>query len=66
VLTAVHTLVVGPRQLALNEQMDADPTQVASLRRISIGISVTSLLASVLAIFMGAVLSNHSYSFEPD
>ncbi len=65
-LTAVHTFVVGPRQLALNEQMDADPTQVARLRRVSIAISVTSLLASVLAIFMGALLANHTYSFEPD
>lgn len=65
-LTAVHTFVVGPRQLELNEQMEADPSQVANLRRISIGVSVTSLLASVLAIFMGAVLANHSYSFEPD
>jgi uncharacterized membrane protein len=66
VLTAVHTFVVGPRQLALNEQMDADPTQVARLRRVSIAISVTSLLASIFAIFMGALLANHSYSFEPD
>jgi uncharacterized membrane protein len=65
-LTAVHSFVVGPRQLALNEEMDADPTQVAQLRRVSIAISVTSLLASVLAIFMGALLANHSYSFEPD
>jgi len=65
-LTAVHTLVVGPRQLALNEQMNADPTQVARLRRVSIAISVTSLIASVLAIFMGALLANHTYSFEPD
>jgi uncharacterized membrane protein len=65
-LTAVHSFIVGPRQLALNEQMEADPTEVARLRRISIGISVTSLLASVLAIFMGAVLANHSYSFQPD
>ncbi len=65
-LTAVHTLVVGPRQLALNEQMNADPTQVARLRRVSIAISVTSLIASVLAIFMGALLANHTYSFEPE
>src|SRR5688572_30437188 len=66
VLTAVHTFVVGPRQLALNEQMDADPTQVARLRRVSIAVSVLSLLASVLAIFMGALLADHTYSFEPD
>jgi uncharacterized membrane protein len=65
-LTAVHSFYVGPRQLALNEQMEADPAEVGRLRRISIAISITSLLASVLAIFMGAVLANHSYSFEPD
>jgi uncharacterized membrane protein len=66
VLTAVHTFVVGPRQLALYEQMDADSTQVARLRRVSIAISVTSLLASIFAIFMGALLADHAYSFEPD
>ena len=66
VLTAIHTFIVGPRQLALNEQMESDPEEVGRLRRISIGISIVSLLASILAIFMGAVLANHSYSFEPD
>jgi copper resistance protein D len=66
VLTALHTFVVGPRQLALNEQMDADPTQVARLRRVSIAMSVTSLLASIFAIFMGVLLADHAYSFEPD
>jgi len=65
-LTAVHTFVVGPRQLALAEQMEADPSETARLRRISIIISSFALLASVLAIFMGALLANHSYSFEPD
>jgi uncharacterized membrane protein len=65
-LTAVHTFVVGPRQLALAEQVDADPAETARLRRISIVISSVALLASVLAIFMGALLANHDYSFEPD
>jgi uncharacterized membrane protein len=65
-LTAVHTFVVGPRQLALAEKMEADPSETARLRRISIIISSFALLASVLAIFMGALLANHSYSFEPD
>jgi uncharacterized membrane protein len=65
-LTAVHTFVVGPRQLALAEQMDSDPAEAARLRRISIGISSVALLASVLAIFMGSLLANHEYSFEPD
>jgi len=65
-LTAVHTFVAGPRQLALNEQMEADPEEASRLRRISIGISSVALLASVAAIFMGALLANHEYSFEPD
>jgi uncharacterized membrane protein len=65
-LTAVHTFVVGPRQLALAEQMDADPAETARLRRISIAISSIALLASVLAVFMGALLANHEYSFEPE
>src|SRR3972149_7227350 len=51
VLTAVHTVVVGPRQLALNEQMDADPTQASRLRRLSIVMMAVALLARVLAIF---------------
>jgi uncharacterized membrane protein len=65
-LTAVHTFVVGPRQLSLAEQMDADPAETARLRRISIAISSVALLASVLAVFMGSLLANHGYSFEPD
>jgi uncharacterized membrane protein len=65
-LTAAHTFIVGPRQLALAEQMEADPTETARLRRLSIGISSVALLASVLAIFMGSLLANHEYSFEPD
>ena len=65
-LTAIHTFVIGPRQLALNEQMDADPDQAARMRRLSIVVSGVALLASVLAIYMGAVLSNHDYSLQPD
>ncbi len=65
-LTAVHTFVVGPRQLALNEQMDSDPEQADRLRRISIVVSGLVLLASVLAIYMGSLLANHDYSLQPD
>jgi uncharacterized membrane protein len=64
--TAVHTFIIGPRQLALNEQMDADPTQIDRLRRISIVVSGVALLASILALYMGSVLANHDYSFQPD
>ncbi len=65
-LTAVHTFIVGPRQMALNEQMDADPEQTARLRRISIALSAVALLASIGAVYLGAVLGNHDYSFQPD
>lgn len=64
-LTAAHTFIIGPRQLKLNEQMKADPEQTDRLRRISIVVSGVSLLASILAIYMGAVLANHDYSFQP-
>ena len=65
-LTAMHTFVVGPRQLRLAEQMDADPSQVESLRRASIAISGLALLGSIATIFLAAVLANHSYSFQPN
>ena len=64
-LTGVHTFVVGPRQLRLAEQMDADPSQVEGLRRVSIAISGLALLASIAVIFVAALLANHEYSFQP-
>jgi uncharacterized membrane protein len=47
------TFLVGPRQLALNEQMDADPEEAACCAALVV-ISAVALLASVFAIFMGA------------
>lgn len=64
-LTAVHTIYVGPRQLQISEQMNADPAEVRNLRRLSITISGLALLASIAALYMGAVLANHEYSFAP-
>ena len=64
-LTAVHTFIVGPRQMALNEQMEADPGQVSRLRRLSIATSSLSLLLSIAVVFLAAVLANHNYSFQP-
>ncbi len=64
-LTAVHTFIVGPRQMALNEQMEADPAAVSRLRRLSIAISSLSLIASIAVIFAAALLANHEYSFQP-
>lgn len=64
-MTAVHTIYVGPRQLQISEQMNADPAEVRNLRRLSIAISGLGLLASIAALYMGAVLANHEYSFAP-
>ncbi len=64
-LTAVHTFIVGPRQMALNEQMEADPAAVSRLRRLSIAISSLTLIASIAVIFAAALLANHEYSFQP-
>lgn len=63
-LTAYHSFVLGPRQLALNESAGASEAEVASLRRTSMIISGTVLLLSILVIFVAAVLANHDYSFQ--
>ena len=61
--TALHTFVVGPRQLRLAEQMASDSAEAAGLRRASIILSSLSLLASIAVIFAAAVLANHEYSW---
>lgn len=66
VLTAVHTFSVGPRQLRLMEDASADETAVRRVRRLSMATSGIALLASIGALYMGAVLSNHDYSFVID
>ena len=66
VLTALHTFVVGPRQLRLAEQMDADPSQVEGLRRTSIAISGLALLGSIVTIYLATLLANHDWSFQPN
>ncbi len=64
-LTAVHTFVVGPRQLRLHEEMRADSNEAARLRRLSMIISTVALLASIAAVYLAALLANHEFSFEP-
>ena len=66
VLTAVHTFSVGPRQLRLMEDASADESAVRRVRRLSIATSGIALLASIVALYLGAVLSNHDYSFVID
>ena len=66
VLTAVHTFSVGPRQLRLMEDASADEAAVRRVRRVSMATSGIALLASIGALYLGAVLSNHDYSFVID
>ena len=63
VLTAVHTFVIGPRQLALSEQTDVDETEAARLRRASMIISGSALLLSIVVILFAMILSNHEFTF---
>ncbi len=63
--TALHTKVVGPRLLLLQERMASDETEIARLRRSSITLSSLGLLATLAVVFAAAVLGNHGYSFQP-
>jgi uncharacterized membrane protein len=65
-LTFVHTVFVGPRQLQLMEDTSADESEIRRVRRLSMITSGLALLASVLALYMGAVLAQHDYSLVPD
>lgn len=65
VLTAVHTFVVGPRQLALMDGA-AEETEVRRVRMYSMITSGVALLASIAALYLGAVLAEHDYSLVPE
>jgi uncharacterized membrane protein len=62
-LTAIHSYVVGPRLLALQES-HAGSTELSRMRRLSIQLSVLNLLASVAILFLVALLQNGEFSFE--
>ena len=64
ILTALHTFVIGPKQLRLLEEMRSDSTEAAGLRRVSIIISSLTLLLSIATVYAAAVLANHDYSFQ--
>jgi uncharacterized membrane protein len=64
ILTALHTFVIGPKQLRLLEEMRSDSAEAASLRRTSIIISSITLLVSIAVVYTGALLANHDYSFQ--
>jgi len=63
-LTAAHTFIVGPQQMRLAEDPNPDEAQVAGLRRLSIILSSTALLGSIIVLFLGALLTNHEWSFR--
>lgn len=55
VLTALHSFVLGPRVLRLQESV-ADETQIATVRRLSIIISAVNGLLALAILFLGALL----------
>jgi uncharacterized membrane protein len=63
ILTALHTFVIGPRQLALMESGGSGP-EALRLRRVSIALSSLVLLTSIVVIFLGALLNDHEWSFQ--
>ncbi len=63
-LTALHSFVVGPRQMALAEQEEEDSEEVARLRRSGIILSAVSLVAALAAIFAAALLADESFSLR--
>jgi uncharacterized membrane protein len=65
-LTLIHVLFIGPRQLDLADRADADPYEARNIRRLSIAVSVIGLLASIAALYLGAQLGRHEYSFQLD
>ncbi len=65
-LVGIHIFAIGPRQLALAEQVNPDPAELRNARRLSIALSTVGLLAAVGALYMGALLGNHEYSLLPE
>ncbi len=55
VLTALHSFVLGPRVLKLQESV-TDQAQIASVRRLSIIISSVNGLLALGILFLGALL----------
>lgn len=63
--TTLHTRVIGPRLLQLQESMGSANAELDRLRRSSTILSSLGLLASVSVVFAGVLLANHEYSFQP-
>jgi uncharacterized membrane protein len=56
-LTALHSFVIGPRMLRLQESV-TDESQIASMRRVSIIISAVNGLLALAILFCGALLGS--------
>ena len=63
-LTAVHTYVVGPRLMALQERGQAGAADLGRARRQSIRLSVLNLLAGVAILLLVTLLQNGEFSFK--
>ncbi len=62
-LTAVHSFVVGPRQLRAMEGGSSADAQ--ALRRATMALSTLILLASLGIVFAAALMADHSFSLQP-
>ncbi len=65
ILTALHSFVVGPKLLSLQEEMGSDSDKAVRLRRASIIISSLALLGSIAVVYVGVLLADHGYSLQP-
>lgn len=64
-LTAAHSFWIGPRLLAIQEDMGSDAPEAVRLRRVSIILSSLALLGSIAVVYLGALLAHHDYSLQP-
>lgn len=67
--TALHAMVIGPRQMRLHEQALAAQASgaegdAARLRRVTAILGAVTLLASLGILLAAALLADHSYSFQ--
>jgi putative copper export protein len=56
-LTALHSFVIGPRIMRMQESV-ADESQIASMRRWSMIVSGVSLLMALAIVFCGSLLDS--------
>ena len=67
-LVGLHQFVFGPRQLELARESataEQDTPELKRVRRLTIILSITGLLATLLVAGAGAFLGNHNFSMLP-